>query len=89
MFLYILILIVILFFVFSPKRESFTSEQQDFAEILSRKFQNGEIRTFTKYLLILTELQNTNDSLISKGVYNKFMEKSSSLSKDDILNQME
>lgn len=83
-----LIVVIGLLFFLVPQRESFTTEQQEFAQKLTLQFQNEEIPTFTKFLLILTELENTSDNLISKGVYNKFSEKGKKLKEADILQEM-
>jgi heme/copper-type cytochrome/quinol oxidase subunit 2 len=82
-----IVLVVIMYFSMQ-KRENFTNEQQEFANELALEFQNENIPTFTKYLLVLSDLGNTNDNLISKGVYNKIAKMGTSVNQNDILQEM-
>jgi short subunit fatty acids transporter len=84
----VLIVIVAIMYFSMPKRENFTTEEQEFANKLALEFQNENIPTFTKYLLVLSDLENTNDNLISKGVYNKIAKMGTSVDKNDILQEM-
>lgn len=91
MWFYILLailIVVFMFLLFGRNKENFTIQQQEFSEQLASYFQKGEILTFTKYLLVLTQLENTSDNLISKGVYNKFSQRAKNLTANEILQSM-
>lgn len=82
--LLIIIIVVLLFLYFINKREEFTTEQQQFATNLISLFTSEQKPTFVEYLQKLNELQNVSDNLISKGVYNKFVE-NTNLQVEDVI----
>lgn len=88
----IILLIVFLYFLTknNKKVEKFTQNDKVLAQTLLVMFNDNQIPTFTKYLKFLTDNNNTNDNLISKGLYNKLSKKREKelLKLDDILEEM-
>ena len=83
--LVLLAIIIIGYLMYYSRSEQFTSEENLFAEKLSEFLKTKP--NFIKYLDKLVELNNISDNLISKGIYNKFIE-TENLSANDILKEL-
>lgn len=89
-YLYIILGIVVVYILYTQfyKKETFTEEENLFADNLLELFKTDEKPSFLAYLEKLNEIENIYDNLISKGIYNKFIEKGVNITRDDILNEM-
>lgn len=88
-YVYIILGIILLYMLYTKfyKRETFTESENLFADKLLGLFKNDKKPNFLMYLEKLNEIENIYDNLISKGVYNKFVD-NMNLTRDDILNEM-
>lgn len=68
-------------------KEKFTESETELAKELQKGFEAEEFPTFTAYLNALIQMENTNDNLISKAVYNRLVNRND-VSIDDILKEM-
>lgn len=86
-YLFIAVIVFLAIITRQATKEPFTDQQKILASQLVGFFRIKSNPSFTQYLELLPTLENTSDKLISKAVFNKFIN-NPGLTEQDVLNEI-